>query len=111
MSLIHSDFNGENSILYKLENLYEKYGYVKLKTSKFEKYDFYINNKYFLNSSGMITFTDIHGDLLALKPDNTFSIAKSLRVGLDEVKKYTITMMFIDFAVKQSCMKKLCNME
>ena len=48
MSLIYSDFNGEDNILYKLENLYEKYGYVKLKTSKFEKYDFYINNKYFL---------------------------------------------------------------
>ena len=87
MSLIYSDFNGEDNILYKLENLYEKYGYVKLKTSKFEKYDFYINNKYFLRSSGMITFTDINGDLLALKPDNTFSIAKSLRVGLDEIKK------------------------
>ena len=58
-----------------------------MKTSKFEKYDFYVNNKYFFNSSGMITFTDINGDLLALKPDNTFSIAKSLRVGLDEVKK------------------------
>lgn len=87
MSLIHSGFNCEDNALFKLEKLYERYGYVKLKTSKFEKYDFYINNRYFFNSSGMITFTDVNGDLLALKPDNTFSIAKSLRVGLDEVKK------------------------
>lgn len=87
MSLIHSSFNCEDNVLFKLEKLYERYGYVKLKTSKFEKYDFYVNNKYFFSSSGMITFTDINGDLLALKPDNTFSIAKSLRVGLYEAKK------------------------
>lgn len=87
MSSIYSGFNFEDNILLKLGKLYAQYGYVKLKTSKFEKYDFYVNNKYFFNSSGMITFTDINGDLLALKPDNTFSIAKSLKVGLDEVRK------------------------
>ena len=87
MSLNISDLNGEDRVLFQLGKLYEQYGYIKLKMSKFEKYDFYINNKYFFNSSGMITFTDINGDLLALKPDNTFSIAKSLRIGLDEVKK------------------------
>ncbi len=87
MSINTYDLNGEENVFFQLGKLYEKYGYVKLKMSKFEKYNFYINNKYFLNSSGMITFTDINGDLLALKPDNTFSIAKSLRVGLDEEKK------------------------
>lgn len=87
MSLNISDLNGEDRVLFQFGKLYEQYGYIKLKMSKFEKYDFYINNKYFFNSSGMITFTDINGDLLALKPDNTFSIAKSLRIGLDEVKK------------------------
>ncbi len=87
MSFNTYDLNGEENVFFQLGKLYEKYGYVKLKMSKFEKYNFYINNKYFLNSSGMITFTDINGDLLVLKPDNTFSIAKSLRVGLDEVKK------------------------
>lgn len=87
MSLNTYDLNDEESVVFKLGKLYEKYGYVKLKMSKFEKYNSYINNKCFLNSSGIITFTDINGDLLALKPDNTFSIAKSLRVKLDEVKK------------------------
>ncbi len=87
MSINNYDLNGEENVFFQLGKLYEKYGYVKLKMNKFEKYDFYVNNKYFLNSSGMITFTDINGDLLALKPDNTFSIAKSLRVGSDEVKK------------------------
>ena len=87
MILNTSDLNGEEKVLFQLGKLYEKYGYVKLKMSKFEKYDFYINNKYFLNSSGLITFTDLNGELLALKPDNTFSIAKSLRIGLNEAKK------------------------
>ena len=87
MSLNISGLNDEENILFQFGKMYEKFGYVKLKMSKFEKYDFYINNKYFLNSSGMITFTDINGDLLALKPHTTLSIAKRWRVGPNKVSK------------------------
>ena len=46
--------------------------------SKFEEYDLYQENKSFLPSQRVITFTDLSGKLLALKPDVTLSIAKNV---------------------------------
>ena len=46
---------------------------------KFEEYDFYSENKDFLASEGIITFTDADGRLLALKPDVTLSILKNFK--------------------------------
>lgn len=45
--------------------------------SKFEPYELYMENKDFLNSNQVISFTDLDGELLALKPDVTLSIMKS----------------------------------
>lgn len=87
MSLSISSLNGKENVLVRLGTLYKKYGYFELKMSKFERYDFYINNKNLITPSGLMTFTDINGDLLALRPDNTFSIAKRLRVGSSRVSK------------------------
>ncbi len=70
--------SGENAVL-KLTNLYEKYGYVKFKMSKFEEYDLYAENKSFLKSENVITFSDLSGKLLALKPDVTLSIVKNVK--------------------------------
>lgn len=50
-----------------------------LKMSKFESYDLYMQNKEFLVSDGVITFTDTDGTLMALKPDVTLSIVKNYR--------------------------------
>jgi len=61
----------------ELNRLYETYGYKRFKMSKFEPYELYIDNKDFLNTSQIITFTDLDGELLALKPDVTLSIMKS----------------------------------
>jgi len=61
----------------KLNRLFEGYGYQKFKMSKFEEYDLYALNKDFLTSSQLITFTDLDGKLMALKPDITLSIVKS----------------------------------
>lgn len=61
----------------ELNRLYEKYGYKKFKMSKFEPYELYMENKDFLNSNQVISFTDLDGELLALKPDVTLSIMKS----------------------------------
>ena len=61
----------------KLNRLFETYGYRKFKMSKFEEYDLYASNRDFLTSSQLITFTDLDGKLLALKPDITLSIIKS----------------------------------
>ncbi len=68
--------NDEKAI-FALRSLYRKYGYKQYKMSKFEEYDLYAKNKDFLVSDSVITFTDIGGKLLALKPDVTLSIIKN----------------------------------
>jgi ATP phosphoribosyltransferase regulatory subunit HisZ len=63
-------------LLYTLRELYRQYGYHSFRMSKFEKYELYARNKDFLVSDRVITFNDMNGDLLALKPDVTLSIAE-----------------------------------
>ena len=64
-------------VLASLRALYRRYGYSHYKMNKFEEYDLYANNKNFLISDSVITFTDGNGKLLALKPDVTLSIVKN----------------------------------
>lgn len=64
-------------IAFTLRSLYQKYGYLAYKMSKFEEYDLYVRNKEFLVGDGVITFNDTDGKLLALKPDVTLSIIKN----------------------------------
>ncbi|MBR4071276.1 MAG: ATP phosphoribosyltransferase regulatory subunit [Clostridia bacterium] len=66
----------ERAVL-SLRSLYEQYGYKKYKMSKFENYELYLENKNFLASEKIVTFTDPRGKLLALKPDITLSIVKN----------------------------------
>lgn len=62
-----------------LRELYQSYGYLRYKAGKFEEYDLYMQNKKFLTSERVITFSDVDGKLLALKPDITLSIVKNMR--------------------------------
>ncbi|MCD8037001.1 MAG: ATP phosphoribosyltransferase regulatory subunit, partial [Clostridiales bacterium] len=68
----------EETIL-RFKNLYKCFGYKQYKMSKFEEYDLYAENKNFLQNSNIITFTDLNGKLMALKPDVTLSIAKNVK--------------------------------
>ena len=68
---------GGDGAVYRLQDLYESYGYSQYKMSKFEEYDLYVRNKSFLVSDHIITFTDTDGKLMALKPDVTLSIVKN----------------------------------
>lgn len=68
--------SGEQAV-FALRALYQRYGYVQFKMSKFEEYDLYVRNKDFLVGDGVITFNDTDGKLLALKPDVTLSIVKN----------------------------------
>jgi len=63
----------------ELRGLYEQYGYRKYRMGKFEEYGLYAENKDFLGSDKVITFTDLDGRLLALKPDVTLSIIKGTK--------------------------------
>ena len=66
----------EDKITGLLCSLYEKYGDNRFKMNKFEQYSLYLENKDFLTSDRIVTFTDNTGRLLALKPDVTLSIVK-----------------------------------
>lgn len=64
---------------YLLRSLYEGCGYRNFRMGKFEEYDFYVDHRDFLSSAQIITFTDLNGKLMALKPDVTMSIVKNTR--------------------------------
>ena len=67
----------EEKAVFALRKLYRQYGYSPYKMSKFEAYEYYMQNKDFLVSDRIITFNDTNGRLLALKPDVTLSIIKN----------------------------------
>ena len=69
--------NDISTLTQDLSRLYEKAGYKKYKMRKFEEYSLYLENKSFLTSEYVITFNDLSGRLLALKPDVTLSIVKN----------------------------------
>ena len=77
----------EERIPFALRSLYARLGYVQYKMSKFEEYELYMNNKDFLISSDIISFTDTNGRLMALKPDVTLSIVRASRPGPGQVQK------------------------
>ena len=77
----------QEKVIFALRSLYRSYGYTQYKMSKFEEYDLYANNKDFLISDSVITFTDTNGKLMALKPDVTLSIIKNIKDRSDGVQK------------------------
>lgn len=77
----------EEKIIFDLRKIYEQFGYKHYKMKKFEQYDLYQENKSFLNSENIITFNDLNGKLLALKPDVTLSIVKNANISEDEIQK------------------------
>ena len=77
MNFDSSLINYDEKFVYDLRAVYKKYGYSQFKMSKFEEYDFYAQNKDYLLSENIITFTDTNGKLMALKPDVTLSIIKN----------------------------------
>ncbi len=76
----------KEQVAMNLRSLYETYGYSQYRMSKFEEYDLYARNKDFLVSDNVLTFTDLSGKLMALKPDVTLSIVKNTK-DLDVVQK------------------------
>ncbi len=75
------------AIAFRLRTIYNQYGYTQYKMSKFEEYDLYARNKDFLLSENVITFTDLSGKLMALKPDVTLSIVKNSRDDAENLQK------------------------
>ncbi len=90
MNLELNGLKKDEIVSLKLRKLFESYGYVQYKMSKFEEYSFYMDNKNFLKSEQIIAFSDRSGRLMALKPDITLSIAKNSRAsnGVNEKLYY-----------------------
>ncbi len=78
----------EEQLVRSLRELYSRYGYTHYRMSKFEEYELYVQNKDFIGSGGIISFTDTNGKLMALKPDVTLSIIKNLRRSTGVQKVY-----------------------
>ncbi|MBO4413354.1 MAG: ATP phosphoribosyltransferase [Clostridia bacterium] len=62
----------------RLGMLFESEGYSRYRMNKFEDYDLYARNREFLDPGQVITFTDVSGRLVAMKPDVTLSVIKDL---------------------------------
>lgn len=78
----------------RLRGLYEQFGYKKYQVSQFEEYGLYLQFRSFLTGGRILSFTDLDGRLLALKPDVTLSIAKNARPDSGAEKAYYIENVF-----------------
>ncbi len=83
MNLTTANLRPEEIATLKLRGVFEEAGYKKYKMSKFEEYSLYAANKDFFGADKVITFTDLDGRLLALKPDVTLSIIKNTKATPD----------------------------
>lgn len=83
----------ENSIVSNLINIYERFGFKKIKLSKFEDYNLYNNNKDFLQTEHILTFMNLNGNLKSLRPDVTLSIVKKV---LKDNEKETQKIYYIE---------------
>lgn len=87
MDISRKNLNYDEQAIFALRDLYSRFGYQRYKMSRFEEYDLYVQNKDFLVSDEVITFTDRSGRLLAMKPDVTLSIIKNAPEGPGLVQK------------------------
>lgn len=71
----------------KIRGIFEQAGYKKYRMGRFEEYNLYAENKDFLGGEKVITFTDLDGRLLALKPDVTLSIINNTRATRENPEK------------------------
>ena len=69
----------DEQAIMRLRALYKQFGYSQYRMSRFEEYELYAENKAFLTSGDIITFTGAGGKLMALRPDVTLSIVKSTK--------------------------------
>lgn len=87
MTTLQQSLGFTEKVILALRSLYSQYGYAQYRMNKFEEYDLYARNKDFLISDNVITFTDVDGKLMALKPDVTLSIVKNSKDLPDTVQK------------------------
>lgn len=90
---MNANLINENSIVSNLINIYERFGFKKIRLSKFEDYNLYNNNKDFLQTEHILTFMNLNGNLKSLRPDVTLSIVKKV---LKDNEKETKKIYYIE---------------
>ncbi|MBR0376607.1 MAG: ATP phosphoribosyltransferase regulatory subunit, partial [Firmicutes bacterium] len=88
------DLTPEERIPLLLRSIYESYGYRRYSMGRFEPYDVYWQNRNFLKSEQVLTFSNFDGKLMALRPDVTVSIAKNIAADAVAAKLYYIENVF-----------------
>ena len=81
MELNWSILTPQERLALELRQMYETAGFRQYRMSRFEEYRLYQENRRFLSGEPALTFTDLDGRLMALKPDVTLSIAKNAARG------------------------------
>lgn len=94
MNEITPNLSAAEQATYQLRGLYEQFGYKKYQVSQFEEYSLYLQFRSFLTGGRILSFTDLDGRLLALKPDVTLSIAKKARAAKGTEKAYYIENVY-----------------
>ncbi len=89
MSRFFEHIKPDEEYLLKLSCFYEEFGYKKYNMRHFEEYSVYAENKSFLVNESVITFMDMNGKLMALKPDVTLSILKHADSNAEQRVYYT----------------------
>ncbi len=82
-----STLSEQERLVLVLRELYQGHGCIRFPMRRFEEYALYLENKSFLTSERVLSFTDGNGKLMALKPDVTLSIVKHARQGRESVEK------------------------
>lgn len=109
MNWMEPNLSAAEKATLRLRGLYEQFGYKKYQVSQFEEYGLYLQFRSFLTGGRILSFTDLDGRLLALKPDVTLSIAKNARLDSGAEKVYYIENVYRE-SVSSGTMKEISQM-
>lgn len=72
----------------KITLLFENRGFERFKSGCFEEYSLYRDNESFLVGKNVITFTDLTGRLMAIRPDVTLSLIRRTEIDTSRTNKF-----------------------
>ena len=78
----------EEVIVDELSRLYKNRGFKRYKPGCFEEYSLYQDNKDFLIGKNVISFSDLSGKLMAMRPDVTLSLVRHIDVENGAAEKF-----------------------
>ena len=79
------NMNKKNLVVLNIRKMYDSYGYKKISLPSFEEYELYNENRDFILGN-ILTIMNPSGNLLALRPDITLSVAK--KISKEKTLKY-----------------------